>query len=432
MKKNSSWPLVIVLLFFLVTTRNLSGQTTVDINQNMEHIQQNCVAPSNVDFYFSAITSHYTLSDSIDFHLDYGDGNFTNQRVAQNFYSSSEAFTSFNNGNYLTHTYLTQGIFMVTYIATLPDGNADTVIVPVMITTTCNNVTGRVYVDVNNNCTYDAGDEPAPVEMYLNYNGQMVYTDFTDSQGQFSLNALPGYTYSLVAGESTIAPLTWTCSTAQTMTISPVPNANQDFIIRDSTAMKLIISLDSTFGTCIPLYADLTAIGTTFSYSSPNDSISMFVDFGDSHDTVVMCPVYNNGGLFGNFWYTFSHIYTSLGSFTVTYIATAPDGLRDTIVRSNTCIAIDTCQINAIAVSENNIPELIVYPNPATTSLEVKLSGSIEATIILSDVLGNEIEKKQMNGTASTIDVAAIPDGIYFLTLTNSQEKIMRKIVVQH
>lgn len=81
--------------------------------------------------------------------------------------------------------------------------------------------------------------------------------------------------------------------------------------------------------------------------------------------------------------------------------------------------------------TNNNIS---IYPNPATNSLQVSLSGnSTIKEIALYDVLGNEVpipNPFQRKGNSTSIDVSALANGVYFINLKTSEGVLSKKLVV--
>lgn len=326
--------------FFLTMGARLNAQTYVEINYSYAYLNNTCVVPANGYFYASVITLNYTISDSVDIFVDFGDGNDTTFRVVQAF-SNPFAYSSTPS---LAHTYTAQGIYPVTYIATLPDGNADTVLTAIMVTSTCNNVTGRVYQDVDASCSYNTGD--AALSSYwvgLEYNGLTVASTYTNASGQYTLNALPGYTYNLVTGNYNSPPLSYSCSTSQGMTITPSPNATQDLITDNNTVVYIAYAGDSASfnsGNCVPYTSNIYLSGNTLGYSAPNDSVHMYINFGDGSDTTYTAPV---SGPMGYFSMYVNHTYTSAGNFDVLYVATGTDGSYDSLIHYNEVSIQDTC-----------------------------------------------------------------------------------------
>ncbi len=108
--------------------------------------------------------------------------------------------------------------------------------------------------------------------------------------------------------------------------------------------------------------------------------------------------------------------------------------------------AIDDVCFNQLPPCILSIPEvasadglnMVVYPNPAGTSsmLQYNLPENGRVTIALRDMLGREIQTfqgEQSTGFNSwTVDVSALPDGVYFYQLTFGDRTIVEKVVVSH
>lgn len=73
---------------------------------------------------------------------------------------------------------------------------------------------------------------------------------------------------------------------------------------------------------------------------------------------------------------------------------------------------------------------LIVYPNPASESIYVKIDPSLGATVIhLYHINGNLIKVLQSNEKVST---AGLASGTYFITVTSPEINIAKKLVITH
>lgn len=73
---------------------------------------------------------------------------------------------------------------------------------------------------------------------------------------------------------------------------------------------------------------------------------------------------------------------------------------------------------------------LIVYPNPASESIYVKIDPSLGATVIhLYHINGNLIKVLQSNEKVST---AGLASGTYFITVTSPKINIAKKLVITH
>lgn len=73
------------------------------------------------------------------------------------------------------------------------------------------------------------------------------------------------------------------------------------------------------------------------------------------------------------------------------------------------------------------------YPNPAKEKTFIKAEfDSPEATLILSNILGETIKVLKLNNSGTyEIDVTEIPDGVYFYTLDAGGQKVTKRLTVK-
>ena len=82
--------------------------------------------------------------------------------------------------------------------------------------------------------------------------------------------------------------------------------------------------------------------------------------------------------------------------------------------------------VNEIAM-ENN---LMIYPNPANNQLNISYRNSF--SVVLNSMDGREITAGQSNGNHLILNVANIPNGIYFLSIADNKNSFAKKIIVMH
>ncbi len=78
-------------------------------------------------------------------------------------------------------------------------------------------------------------------------------------------------------------------------------------------------------------------------------------------------------------------------------------------------------------LTENNVA---IYPNPATDQVTVRLDNNFPATIVIRDLLGKEVGMLRTNKLETEVDVAALENGIYFLTVEQRGNSISKKVVI--
>ncbi len=93
---------------------------------------------------------------------------------------------------------------------------------------------------------------------------------------------------------------------------------------------------------------------------------------------------------------------------------------------------------SCIGLGVNNVlptnNEALVYPNPANSSVFVKLNAiSGKATVVVYNTIGQiVIEAKELTDNSAEINVSSLTKGIYILKITNGNEVSNTKIVVEH
>jgi hypothetical protein len=91
------------------------------------------------------------------------------------------------------------------------------------------------------------------------------------------------------------------------------------------------------------------------------------------------------------------------------------------------------CTVSATtAIQENNIAELNIFPNPATSTLTIQFAaGSGQYAATIRNAQGQLVKSSIFNIQRSTFDISQLSNGIYFLTLDNGEQTVSKKFVKQ-
>lgn len=89
----------------------------------------------------------------------------------------------------------------------------------------------------------------------------------------------------------------------------------------------------------------------------------------------------------------------------------------------------DIALSEVLSVSQNNVNNVTLFPNPATTTLTMKASTTIN-TLRIVNMLGQEVYSIRASTQEKTIDVSLLTKGVYFIniTLENGIQHTMRFI----
>ncbi len=78
-----------------------------------------------------------------------------------------------------------------------------------------------------------------------------------------------------------------------------------------------------------------------------------------------------------------------------------------------------------------NKEQINIYPNPTTNNLQVSFAGNSEgSTLVMTNMLGNVVKQMSFNTQHSTISVADVEAGVYFITVTSGASISTQKIIV--
>lgn len=196
-------------------------------------------------------------------------------------------------------------------------------------------------------------------------------------------------------------PATWT-GTSTTSTITATAGASggtievtAENICGNSTPRTLAVTINAGAPT-----AGFTSsnTGAVFSFTSTSvGGTSWLWDFGDGGASTVENP---------------NHTYTSNGTFIVTLITTNGCG-SDTTTQ--------TITVTGVGLDEYVTDQLVVYPNPATSSLTIISTGElIGETVVITDVFGKIIRTVEIDQIEQTIEIAQLSNGVYFIQVQNS------------
>lgn len=215
------------------------AQTSVSVYAGDSTWGVPCTTPAMVDFFINGYTQGYTASDSAHIYVNFGDGSDTNF-MARTFGQGSN-FTAYA---YVTHTYTTAGWYSTQYIVTMPDGNADTLSVPneILIGDTCGAIDGKLYNDMNSNCTFDAGDIPLAyqiVTLHAAGDPNPLFYTWTDSLGNYYFNPPLGISYDIIPNQTLTNNLNSTCPSTGVITTT-APASGQDFAFECTSDYDLV------------------------------------------------------------------------------------------------------------------------------------------------------------------------------------------------
>lgn len=136
-------------------------------------------------------------------------------------------------------------------------------------------------------------------------------------------------------------------------------------------------------------------------------------DFGDGNLSTDSCPV---------------HLYAQPGTYLVclSFSICIGGGLS---CHDDTCISISIGTIDGISDPDGKLSAFYTYPNPVQSTLHVRSNTRGEFSLVIKNLTGQMVYSASA-ANDQPVDVAALPNGVYFVEVADDSRKIQRKIVI--
>lgn len=175
------------------------------------------------DTAFVSLMGHATgtagTNDSITIDVDFGDG--TDSTWTQSLYANQNYFWG-----YLFHVYQFPGTYSVLVTATTSNSITSTLYANTLTySNSCANVSGDLYMDANNNCVKDAGEQELSWGTVVITSTAGTYYTIADASGHYAIDLPTGYTYTLTPNFYW-AGATPTCPTSGSATVTTAPGGS--------------------------------------------------------------------------------------------------------------------------------------------------------------------------------------------------------------
>jgi uncharacterized repeat protein (TIGR01451 family) len=129
----------------------------------------------------------------------------------------------------------------------------------VIVVDSCTSISGKVYIDKDNSCTYNSGDVPlANQQVVVLDNNQIAGGTFTDAAGNYTVFAPPSFSVRIMPYNHWFSALQPSCNTSQANN-QYIPNSSNDFIFQCPSGYD--VSITGTTG----FFAQVVDRGLCFS-----------------------------------------------------------------------------------------------------------------------------------------------------------------------
>ena len=204
-----------------------------------------------------------------------------------------------------------------------------------------------------------------------------------------------------------------------------ISDVNVNLNIPHTWVNDLTVTLTSPSGNSVELF--------TAKCDPQNGNINVLATFDDSGSTLICNPGPNPAGISGiiapDSPLSAFNGEDSTGTWTLTVAdAFNLDG------GSITAWSLDIC--STLGVNENALQDFSLYPNPNGGNFTVKFTSnnSDDVLVAIFDMRGRQIYKNQFSNTGNfneNIDLNTIQAGVYLVSITNGDTKLVKRIIVK-
>jgi len=85
----------------------------------------------------------------------------------------------------------------------------------------------------------------------------------------------------------------------------------------------------------------------------------------------------------------------------------------------------------SVSLNESKLNSFEIYPNPANDLVNIKLTENVNAMASILDLNGKVVKSSAVNGVSATINTANLISGVYFIQITNGNDIMTKKLIIQ-
>ncbi len=301
-------------------------------------------------------------------------------------------------------------------------------------TGTINDGSGPIYnYQENTTCTWliSPSDSVNSITLdFINFN-----TEINDTLYVYDGNSDIAQLLGAFAGNTTLSPLTSSGDELFIKFVCDSQNTEEGWMISYHSEIPLYCSNnvltelqgDLSDGSGSANYQNLTTCLWMIQPPSSEDIELIFYEFDteQDHDFVT---VYDGSDKIGEF----SGSELPLSVF-------ASSGMMTIVFSTNSSITNKGWKasyiVDGVGESEINVDQdIVIYPNPANTTLYIKLKENLSnVSIKIYSLLGDEVKSiETSNYKEVIINTVFIPNGLYILEIDNGLNKVCKKVTINH
>ncbi|MBI5541748.1 MAG: DUF2271 domain-containing protein [Bacteroidia bacterium] len=138
----------------------------------------------------------------------------------------------------------------------------------------------------------------------------------------------------------------------------------------------------------------------------------------------------NSTATTGNQWYDANGIIVAATG--AAYTPTASGNYYSIVTDVNGCTATsNTIAFTYSGIVENTVNTINVYPNLTTGIVNIESKNTINASVQVINIVGDKVLDSKINGTSKKLDLSKLPNGVYFLNISDDNKVSKYKVVLE-
>jgi hypothetical protein len=299
---------------------------------------------------------------------------------------------------------------------------------------------GAISVPVNANATctqtlaatmVGATASPDPLSCFATGTLPDVWFTFTASGSTHNISTPP-----FTVNDSRMAVYSGNCG-ALTEVYCGAPNATVTGLTAGSTYYVRILSITTTtFNVCVSTPAPLpVSLSELKGHISNGKAILDWNTYSEHVNKGFDVMRSEDGKTFRAVGWIPSQAANGNSEALLTYTFTDAQAIAGKTFYQLRQVDIDgkTALSNVVALSANQSDDVVMraYPNPVKNLLNIDITGktSTDGHVTITDIMGKTVINHTLSSNTATIDLGALPAGVYFVKYANSTTSTIQKIV---
>ena len=97
------------------------------------------------------------------------------------------------------------------------------------------------------------------------------------------------------------------------------------------------------------------------------------------------------------------------------------------VVMTNSVVNKVGCSIAETKVV--SAPQVAIFPNPAHSQINIEADSRVYTSVAIKNILGQTVMSHALYGGETSLNIAMLPEGIYFVTFNGTDGELVKKLI---